>query len=56
MSTQILKGTVVSDLMCRSNVYSGCVKKKYIELEARVSTDRVKDAVMYKVYLPSFSI
>jgi len=56
MSSKILVGTVVIGLMCCSLLYSGYVKKNSLELEARVSADWVKDAVMYEVYLRSFSI
>jgi glycosidase len=55
MSNKILIGTIVIGLMCCPFLYSGCVKKNYSELDARTSADWVKDAVMYEVYLRSFS-
>ncbi len=55
MNTKILIGTVVFGLMCCPFLYLGCVKKNYSELDARVSADWVKDAVIYEVYLRSFS-
>jgi 1,4-alpha-glucan branching enzyme len=55
MSNKILIGTVVFGLMGCLFVYSGCMKKNYSELDARKSVDWVKDAVVYEVYLRSFS-
>ena len=55
MGTKILIGTIVIGLLCCPFLYSGCVKKNYSELDARTSADWVKDAVMYEVYLRSFS-
>lgn len=55
MSNKILIGTIIIGLMCYPFLYSGCVKKNYSELDARMSADWVKDAVIYEVYLRSFS-
>jgi cyclomaltodextrinase len=55
MSSKIMIGTIVIGLMCCTFSYSGCVRKNYSELDARTSADWVKDAVIYEVYLRSFS-
>jgi cyclomaltodextrinase / maltogenic alpha-amylase / neopullulanase len=55
MNSRILFGIFIIGLLCSLLLYSGCVKKKYSDLDARASADWIKDAVIYEVYLRSFS-
>jgi glycosidase len=50
----LINATVIV-FVCSSISYFGCTKKKYNDLNARLSADWVKSAIIYEVSLRSFS-
>jgi glycosidase len=55
VNKKILTGIIVFGLTCCLFLSPGCVKKNHSELDARASAEWIKDAVLYEVYLRSFS-
>ncbi len=55
MNKRFLGAVICTALFCCSLLYNGCAKKKYAEQDARPSAVWVQEAVIYQVYLPSFS-
>ncbi len=52
---KFLFSTIIIVFVCSSISYFGCTKKKFSELDARLSADWVKNAIIYEVDLHSFS-
>ncbi len=46
---------IVAAFICCCSSYFGCTNKNHSDADARISADWVKDAVIYEVYLRSFS-
>ncbi len=55
MSNEITISTITVSLICCLFLIFGCEKKNYSVLDARISSDWIKDAVIYEVNLHSFS-
>ena len=55
MNKRFLINATVIVFVCSSISYFGCTKKKYNDLNARLSADWVKSAIIYEVDLRSFS-